>query len=190
MSSSYTCTFQIIPNLKGLEGKNKLRIVPISKGTRAAADPGNTITLSSIRNVVKQAMNTNGIDRSKNVVIFGLNEVKEENTVKATEKVLESINLKPKITSAIRFGRLQDDKTRPIRVTFEKSEAVHDVLKSSKSLKTNHEFSRVYISVDRSKEQQARHRELVKTLRKLISEQPEKHWYIQNNEIKCNMSST
>lgn len=151
-----------------------------------AADPGNTITLSNIRNIVKQAINTDGIDRSKNVVIFGLEEVNEENTAKAAEKVLESINLKPKITSANRFGRMQENKTRPIRVSFEKSETVHDVLKTSKSLKTTDEFRRVYISVDRSEEQQARHRELVKTLQKKIAEHPNKHWYIKNNQIKCN----
>jgi DNA mismatch repair ATPase MutS len=149
-----------------------------------AGESENKLTLSSIRNVVKQVVNTERIDRSKNVIIFGLEETSDENTVKATEEILESIQLKPKIMSATRFGRTENDKIRPIRVTFEKSDAVHDVLKTSRMLKSTERFRKVYISVDRSAEQQARHKELVKTLNKKISEQPNRKWYIKNNQVR------
>ena len=149
-----------------------------------AGESENKITLSSIRNVVKQVVNTERIDRSKNVIIFGLEETTDGNTAKATEEILESIHLKPKIMSATRFGRTENDKIRPIRVTFEKSDTVHDVLKTSKTLKSTENFRNVYISVDRSAEQQARHKELVKTLNKKISEQPKRKWYIKNNQVR------
>ena len=144
----------------------------------------NKLTLSNIRNVVKQVVNTERMDRSKNVIIFGLEETSDENTAKATEEILESIHLKPKIMSANRFGSTENDKIRPIRVTFERSDAVHDVLKTSRTLKSTEKFKNVYISIDRSAEQQARHKELVKTLHKKISEQPNKKWYIKNNEVR------
>ena len=154
-----------------------------------AGRPENNITLTSIRNVVKQVIDTNNIDRSKSVIIFGKQELKEENSVKVAEQILESINQKPKIMTATRFGNTQPGKIRPIRVTFNRSETVHEVIKSSKLLKTTQEFRDVYISFDKSAEERKRHNELVKSLREKITEEPNKHWYIKSNQVRCSETS-
>lgn len=150
-----------------------------------ASPPEPAVTISKIKHAVRQVINTGDLDRSKNVIVFGLQELADENIMQQTENILASINLKPKISSAKRFGRKQDDKPRPVRVTFQTTETVHGVLKFSKSLKSIHDYRNVYISIDRSEEQQARHSQLVKELKKNITESPNKHWYIKNDMVNC-----
>ena len=59
------------------------------------------------------------------------------------------------------------------------------MLKLSKELKSSPLYCKVFISIDRSPEQQENHRELVKKLKKKIETVPSKHWYIKNNKIVC-----
>ena len=143
------------------------------------------ISLKSIRTVVKDVFTKTQtqIDRSRNLIVFGLEGEEEENLVIEVSKLLEEINLKPKIEAAIRFPNIKQGKISPIRVTLESKDSVHEVLKLSKQLISSSVYSNVYISIDRSPEQQESHRELVKKLKKNIEEVPGKHWYIKNNKI-------
>ena len=143
------------------------------------------LTISNIKSAVRQVIKTSEIDRSKNVIIFGLEEDTNEDVAEKVQTVLNAVNLKPKVSSTERFGRTQVDKIRPIKVTFETTEAVHEVLKSSKSLKSTPDLKHVFVTADRSEEQQTRHKKLVQQLRDKIREHPNKHWYIKNNSVKC-----
>ena len=145
--------------------------------------PNNAIVLKSIKTAVRQVMKTS--DRSKNLVVFGLKESENENLLEKIRDVFEEIDLKPKITAVQRFGKAENDRTRPIRVKFETIESVHDVLKSSKDLRLTNDYKKVFVSIDRSREEQAKHKELVAKLRENILNQPSNHWYIRNKQLQC-----
>ena len=131
-------------------------------------------------------MKTKDEDRSKNLIFFGLEETNNpENSRIEIEEVINELNLKPRLMNAYRFGKSQEDRPRPIRVNFESIGDVHEVLKCSKNLKSSSDYNHVFVSVDRSPDQQKQHKELVKKLKDKITEQPRKRWYIKNGQILC-----
>ena len=59
-------------------------------------------------------------DQSKNVMIFGLSDVKTENTIDAVKPVLEIIQEKPRFVEARRHGRFVERYSQPIVLLLRK----------------------------------------------------------------------
>ena len=93
--------------------------------------------------------------------------------------------LSPKIKAISRIGQFNQDKSRPIKVEFNSSSTVANILKNARKLKLNSDFKSVYLSPDRTKEQRAAHSKLVKQMKDMISRDNSKHYFIRGNEIKC-----
>ena len=140
---------------------------------------------SAVKKVVKDALHDN--DRSNSVVIFGIKEDINKSSTEYIKCILDELELKPRLKSVTRIGHINEQFSRPwpIRVTFENSETVHDVLKNSNRLRHFDDFKNIYVSIDRNKKQQETYRALVQKLKTKITSDPTKHWSIKGGKIMC-----
>ena len=122
-------------------------------------------------------------DRSKNVILFGLEETENENISANVCEVFKELNEKPKVV-AKRIGKKGGTNTiRPVKVTLTTSGSAHQILKKSSILRTIEKFQKVYICPDRTVEQRAEHKILVLELKNRIIQEPDKHHYIKNGKM-------
>ena len=137
------------------------------------------MTLSKIKNVVKDIVE----DRSRNIMIFGLEETDKENLQNRTMEVFEELDEKP-FFRAERVGKKVDNnKSRPVKVTMDNSVVVSELLRKSRDLKKSQDHSAVYLKPDRTLDQRKKHRELVNELKQCIIDSPYKRHFIRNGKI-------
>ena len=123
-------------------------------------------------------------DRNKNLMIFGLSEQDNEELSTVVSEVFSAIGEKPRI-EASRVGKLKPGKAvRPVKVTAASATIVNQILAKSRNLRATEKFKTVFISPDRSPEQRAKQRELVRDMKRLVTEQPDKLHFIRNGAIK------
>ena len=134
-----------------------------------------SVILKKIKTVVQDIVE----DRSKNLMIFGLEETAGENLNSKVNEVFQELNEKP-MFKADRVGGKASD--RPVKVTCESSSVVSDLLRKSKVLKSS-VFCSIYLKPDRTLEQRQKHRELVAKLKESIKNSPDKHHFIKNGEV-------
>ena len=97
------------------------------------ADTDGLSNPASLRKVVKSVVQEE--DRSKNVIIFGLQERKGENIEERVEEILQDIGLKPKL-QAVRVGKVSKEMTkRPVKVSFSSSSLVYEALRQARKLR-------------------------------------------------------
>ena len=123
-------------------------------------------------------------DRNKSLMIFGLSEQDNEELSTVVSEVFSAIGEKPRI-EASRVGKLKPGKAvRPVKVTAASATIVNQILAKSRNLRATEKFKTVFISPDRSPEQRAKQRELVRDMKRLVTEQPDKLHFIRNGAIK------
>lgn len=118
-------------------------------------------TIRNIKTAVKDVTRRTAQepDRSRNVIIFGVDEsIGEEYLVQCSENIFSEIRLKPKLESAVRIGTFSVGKMRPVKVTLLTTASVSEILKNSKNLKSSSDYSSVFISPDRNEEQRDIHK--------------------------------
>ena len=120
-------------------------------------------------------------DRSKNIMLFGLKEDKNE-TLSDKVEVFVSVREKPRFV-ATRIGKKSADKTRPVKITLTSNGLVNQILYKSKRLRTVEALKSVFMSPDMSPDERARHKQLVMDLKLKISDQPERRHYIRQGQI-------
>jgi len=133
------------------------------------------VTLKKIKSAVKDIVE----DRSRNLMLFGLEEAAGENLHVKTKEVFEELNEKPFFKAESLGNNVTD---RPVKVTFDSSSVVSDLLRKSKDLKRT-AFDNVYLKPDRTLEQRKKHKELVAELKQNIKDSPDKHHFIKNGEV-------
>ena len=127
-------------------------------------------------------------DRSRNLMLFGLEEEQEEHISEKVSQVPVELGEKP-IIEASRIGvKLKDYKAakkpaRPVKVTVSSSTIVQQILSKARSLRNSEYYKKVFISADRSTEQRAQHRELVQELKRRRTEEPDKRFYIRGGQL-------
>ena len=85
---------------------------------------------------------------------------------------------------AERLGRkIEDSKSRPVKVTMDNPVADSELLKKSRDLKNSTDHSAVYLKPDRTVKQRRKHRELVSELKQSIKDSPDKRHFIKNGEV-------
>ena len=100
--------------------------VMVCKPDHGLTDP------ATLKRVVKSVVQEE--DRSRNVVIFGLPEKKDENVEERVQEVFQEIGLKP-ILQASRVGKISKESLkRPVKVCLSSSSIVHNVLQQVKKL--------------------------------------------------------
>ena len=139
-------------------------------------------TEDKLKKVVQEAVSYD--DRSKNIIVFGLAEEKSEALDCKLTELFEEIEEKPSFEAA-RVGLVSADKCRPVRVSFRNYDTVHRFLLKAKNLKSTTAYKKVYIAPDRTPMERAKHRETVIEMRRLASEDPERHYYIHGGHILC-----
>ena len=163
--------------------------------TKEDKEPSSSTPFSvqNIRNVIRSAVKATRIDmamdRSKNMIFFGLTEPEQESQDQLRNKVMEILeeldcDTVPKVR---RLGvgaiKASPERPRPVQVTLSSSEEVHEVLKLGKQLKKSDWYFEVYITLDRTPDQQKKHKQMVEKLKEKIKEMPERKFYIKGGEI-------
>ena len=120
-------------------------------------------------------------DRSKNVVIYGMQGASGEDISERVEELLTEIDEKPRIQNCCRIGVVKPDTCRPIKFTLSSNDHVRRILKKSKSLRTKEGFKSVYICPDGSVEEAFK--KLVEELKQKRISEPGYVHTIRNNKI-------
>ena len=144
------------------------------------ADADGLSNPATLRKVVKSVVQEE--DRSKNVIIFGLQERKGEN-IECVEEIFQDIGLKPKL-QAVRVGIVSKETTkRPVKVSFSSSSLVYEALRQARKLRHSEKFSKVFVRPDRSEEERARDKVLVQELLKRRETEPNKLHFIRSGTV-------
>ena len=75
------------------------------------------------------------------------------------------------------------EKHRAVKVSFGNSSTVHQILIKAKELRLSQCFKTVFISPDRSPEERAVHKQLVLDLKRKVTENPNKRYFIRTGKI-------
>ena len=122
-------------------------------------------------------------DRTRNVIIYGLDECNEENLEDEVGKVLVIIEEKPVIKDCCRVGIRKPGKKRPVKFTLRSSDMVHQILSKAKLLRTKEGYSNIYVSPDRTVEERRAYKKLWEQLQLKRKTDSGKVHYIKNNKI-------
>lgn len=141
------------------------------------------ISHTAIQRAVKDM--AEGEVRSKNVVVFGLEEEEDEEDVgsRVTE-LLDVLGEKPRLETVKRMGRKTTGHHRPVLVELRSSVAAAGVLKKSQALRNSDKFKRVFISPDRTLAQRVEQRELVCSMKKQTAEDKSRRFFIRDYRIE------
>jgi hypothetical protein len=132
---------------------------------------------ATLKKVVKSVVQEE--DRSRNVVVFGLSEKKDENVEERVQELFQELGMKPSM-QACRVGRISAGKSkRPVKVSLSSSSTVHRILSQARKLRHSSTFSKVYVRPDRSEEERSKDRLLVQELLKKRDAEPDQLHFIR-----------
>ena len=163
--------------------------------TKEVKEPSSASAFSvqNIRNVIRSAVKETRIDmamdRSKNLIFFGLTEPEQESQDQLKNEVKEILeeldcDTVPRVRRlGVGASKANPERPRPVQVTLSSSEEVHEVLKLGKQLKKSDLYFGVYVTLDRTPDQQKKHKLMVEKLKERIKEMPERKFYIKGGEI-------
>jgi len=149
----------------------------------AKGNVGAITTENKLREAVKSAVVEE--DKSKNVMIFGKEELPDEDVSATVIEIFQDANVKPRVVECLRVGSLgKIGKPRPIKVKLYSADAVFNILSSAKKLKSSSRNSGTYIAPDRTLEEQATHKKLVEKMKVLMTKDSSKYHYIKGGAIR------
>ena len=96
--------------------------------------------------------------------------------------MFEQIAKKPRLESA-RIMNMSVEKPRAVKVSSCNSSTVHRIPVKAKELRLSQCFKTVFISPDRSPEERAVHKQLVLDLKRKVTENPNKRYFIRTGKI-------
>ena len=140
------------------------------------------ISPAMLQRTVKDIANSE--ERSKNIVVFGLQEQEEENVEARVGEIFEAVGEKPLPEGISRVGKKRTDSHRPILIKFRTAVAASGVLRKSQDLKTNEKFEKVFLSPDRSVAQRVEHRQLVTLMKKRAAEDRSRRFFIRDGQVQ------
>ena len=129
-----------------------------------------------VQNVVEEE------DRSKNRMIFGLEEDDGELLADKVCDVFQVLEEKPRV-EATRVGKKVSGKVRPVKVILSSSTIAHQIRMKSRKLRSVDKHKNVFICPDRTLDQRDEHRQLVIDLKRKYSEEPSKQHFIKSGRV-------
>ncbi|KAL5253309.1 hypothetical protein ACHWQZ_G013180 [Mnemiopsis leidyi] len=158
----------------------------VKKNTSQAHRIGKPLTEKSIKQAVRTVNEEKR--RSKNLMIYGFKEGDREDVYEIKKKmkdIIESTGVipAPRIYEANRIGTKEQGKNRPIKIELESASEVDSILMQARNLKDFTDYEHVYLGPDRTKEDQLEHKKLVAEMKKMISRDPSKHYFIRQRKI-------
>ena len=139
------------------------------------------ISSAAIERAVKDI--AEGEERSKNVIVFGLEERDGESVAARVGEVFGVLGEKPRPEEVSRMGTKREGQHRPIIVKLRNSAAASGLLRKSQGLRDS-EFKRVFISPDRTVTQRAHQRQLVTDMRKRAAEDKSRRFFVRDGEVQ------
>ena len=130
--------------------------------------------IAEMRNKVQEGQNEERsfVDRTKNLMIFRLDESESEDLDVLVKEIFLLLGMKPTF-KAERLGRPGGNKERPVKVWLESSSVVTNLLNKSKDLK-NSIHDGVFLKPDRTPEQRGNQRKFLAEARKKSEKVPNK----------------
>ena len=122
-------------------------------------------------------------DRSKEVVVFGVDEETGECPANKVVGILEQLEEKPVISGCRRIGQRVTGSTRPLIFSVKSTDIVYQILRKAKRLKDIDGFRTVYISPNRTPDERISRKKLVEELKKRRSDNPNSRYFIRKGEI-------
>ena len=133
-------------------------------------------------------------ERSKNLIVYGVKEAEDgdqedvlsDGLMNKVVKCIHEATVGGSWSGAVnitRIGKMEPNKTRPLKVEFDSSTEVEMILKHAHKLKANSEFRTVYLSPDRTSEQRQSHNKLVKKMKEMINQDNSKYYFIRDNKV-------
>jgi hypothetical protein len=151
----------------------------------AKGDSQNITSEAKLKEVVKSAVAEE--DKSKNIMIFGKEEVPDEDISATVDEVMHELNEKPRVIECVRVGLFEQGKSRPIKVRLTSFDTVANVLRNAKHLKNSSNNKATFIGPDRSKEERTEHKKLVDRMKSMMDDQPDKYHFIRRGVIRSVM---
>ena len=140
------------------------------------------ITPAAIERAVRDMAESE--ERSKNVLIFGLDEQDSESIEERVAEIFEAVNEKPRPDTVTRVGKKTTDNNRPVIVKFSSASIAMGILRKSQTLRSTEKFKKVFVSPDRSILQRNKHRQLVTELKRRAGEDKGRRYYIRDGQIQ------
>ena len=163
----------------------KAELISYSEAVRKDLAPSPVIAPETIKSVVQTVVEEE--DRSRSLIIFGLPEVEneeEEPLHDAVVGVFEQLGEKPRLDARrLRTKRDSNNRPRPVKVTVCNPSIARNILAKTKVLRKTEQYKNVFVTPDRTPEQQEEHRELVKELKRRTTEQPSHRHYISGGKL-------
>ena len=149
----------------------------VKKSANSAAD----LVPENIQKMMKKVVADD--DRSKNLMVFGLEESDDETLRESAIDVLATLDEKPKLESVRRIGVSRSGYRRPVKIAFGNSEIVRQILIKSSKLKNMDKYKSVFLAPDRCPEERIKHRELVVKLKERRTEDNSQRFVIRGGQI-------
>ena len=147
----------------------------LQQSCTTALSPNNIAT--AVKKIAKED------DRSKEVVIFGVDEETGECPAYKVAGIQEQLEEKPLISGCRRIGQRVTGATRPLNFSVKSTDIVHQILRKAKRLKDIDGFRTVNISPNRTLDERINRKKLVVELKKRRSEYPNSRYFIRKGEI-------
>ena len=114
----------------------------------------------NMKKVVKDV--TDEGDSAKNCMIFGVQEIADENLHDQLSGIMEEhIGVKPRVVDSVRVGKVNPKSARPIKVTVTSQATALEMLRNSNKLTSMSEYKYVHIQPDRNLQERIVHKTLV-----------------------------
>ena len=172
---------EVIQTVMKNEVKSWSEILTKNVTKEASASRVHPVSSKQLERVVKKVVSEE--DRSKNLIVYGVEESKSEDVDVIVADIMEIVGEKPRIVERRRIGLPRSGRQRPIRVTLTSGDVVQQILRKSGNLKKSANHSRTYIESDKTVSERAEHRKLVDELKKKIESDPQQYHCIRQKKI-------
>ncbi len=151
---------------------------PVSNNASSTAIPHQETLKSVVKHVIEEE------DRSKNVILFGVDETDDKQLHKSVSQIFEELSEKPRY-EAVRLGMKKNGKApRPVKVSFSSSVCVQQILRKARLLRKSKTHKSVFVAPDRCAEERALQKSLVMDLKKKRQEEKDKRHFIKGGTIQ------
>ena len=125
------------------------------------------------------------VDRSTNVIVFGVPEENNESVDSKVMDLLDRLEEKPKVTECRRIGKSKPATTRPISFRVQSSCTVALILQKARQLKDIDGYKSIYLCPDRTLEERNTRKKLVDKLKEKRASDQNNRYFIRRGEILC-----
>ena len=125
------------------------------------------------------------VDRSRNIIVFGVKEDQNELPEEKITAILDKLDEKPQISGCTRIGQIKPGKVRPLKFRVRNQETVFQILRKATTLRSLEDCKTVFLSPDRTVEERVSRRKLVDQLREKRGADPNNNYVIRKGEIVC-----